>query len=93
MDLYPIGTLLIRLANAVVWTAFVITYMRQIKPIGRMARRFVGTVIIFGMWILVFGALTLFSPSFGTPARLIYTAFTVYALIVGAVILADRRDG
>lgn len=78
---YDVGTLVIRSANAVLWLYFCAQVLMRNHPVPTLARKFISTVLIFGMFIFVVGALI----PFGVPtdfARLLYTAFTAYAGIV-----------
>ena len=81
-------TLGIRLTNALLWTAVGWKILRLDRPVRRLTRRVITTIVVFGMWTLVIGGLT----SYGVPgdvARLIYTAFTVYSAIVAAALLRE----
>jgi hypothetical protein len=56
------------------------------NPVTTLARRMIATVIVFGMSVLVLGALVPFGVP-GPTASLTYTAFATYAAIVASALL------
>lgn len=82
-DPYALVTFAIRLFNAIMWTIVFIKVIRHDRPVSRLVRRIVMTVIIFGMWVLVVGALVQFDWVAGEQARMVYTIFTAYAGLIG----------
>lgn len=91
MDFFTIATLVIRVLNALLWTGVALTILRHDRPVVRLVRQLITTVIVFGMWVFVLGSLV----QFGLPADIpmnVYTAFAIYAAIVAAGILLERGE-
>jgi hypothetical protein len=84
----------IRLANALVWTVFVVQIMRRkARAINLTARRLVLSVIFLGMWLLFIGSLAQVRLIPGDVVRTLYTVFTGYAAVVGFAIITGNDDG
>lgn len=82
--------LIIRTSNAMLWTLVIVQIIRWPLPIPKVIRELLGTVVVFGMWVFVFGAaVPLLNLSYDL-IRVIYTAFTAYAGIVAIGILSSR---
>lgn len=79
--------LIFRSLNAVVWTALLFRTVREHR--GLMGIVVVGTLAT-GTWLLVVGGLVPFDVIDPALARLIYTAWTVPALLAGLAIASIR---
>lgn len=92
LNIVIVGTFAIRLLNAILWTVVCYQILRHDRPVPRLVRQLLVTVIIFGMWVFVIGGVT----PFGFPAeaaRNIYTIFTAYAgLIAVGILTTPARD-
>lgn len=85
MELFA-AALALRVVNAVLWLLVVVRILRHDRPVSALTRKLISLVLLFGMGILVLGALV----PFGFPgelARLIYTAFTAFAGLIALGII------
>jgi len=89
MDLDPVavGSTLIRLVNAIIWTLLCIKIYKNGVPVISLVRTMFLSVFFFGMWVFVIGSLTAYGFP-GEAARFIYTAFTAYSLVIALAIIS-----
>lgn len=76
----------LRFANFLLWTLVILRIFRHDRPVSRLTRQLISVVLFFGMGILALGSLV----PFGFPgelARMIYTAFTAFALLIALGII------
>lgn len=78
---------LIRLANALIWSAVVIRAFRGPRPASDLARGLILLLLFGGMWTLAFGGLVGLGLVPGDVARFVYTAFTAFAALIGSAFL------
>lgn len=88
--LYIIGTIVIRLGNAIIWTIIVRRIRRQDSPVPRLVRRLILSVIFFGMWALFIGSLTAVNIIPGPAARMMYTIYAAYSGSIGLAMITGR---
>ena len=85
------GALLIRAINLVLWAMVVARILYHDRPVTRLARRLVSLVLVFGMGVLLLGALVpLGFPS--ETSRLIYTSFTAFAALIALGIITTSDE-
>jgi hypothetical protein len=89
---FAIGSLIIRAANAIVWSVVLLRIFQHNRPVSPTARKLISVVIIGGVWVLVLGALIPFDLFDGDLARVVYTAYTAVTLIIG-ITLAMEKGG
>lgn len=80
----------IRLANALLWTVFVLQILREDRSLIRFARQMVLPVILCGMWLLVAGSLATMRIITGEAASLLYTLFTAGAALIALVLVTNH---
>lgn len=80
---------LIRLANALIWSAVVVRAFRGPRPVSDLARGLVLLLLFGGMWVLAFGGLVVLGLVPGDVARFVYTAFTAFAALIGLAFFID----
>ena len=89
MDVYAIGTLLIRVANALVWTVVVYRIVKRQRPVTTLTRLLISQMVLVGFWLLALGGFTPFGLN-GMFLRLLYTGYTAGTLIVGFVLMSEH---
>jgi hypothetical protein len=89
---FALGSLLVRAANALVWSIVVMKILRNDRPVSGMARKLISLVLVPGFWVLALGGLVPFSIIESDAIRIFYTAYTAVALIIG-VTLAMEKGG
>lgn len=91
LDVFIVGTFVIRFANALAWTIVCVEILRyqRTRAMPPLVRQLIVSVLIFGMWVLVLGSLVQVGFP-GDSARTIYTVFTAYSAIIAIGILSSN---
>lgn len=90
IDLYVAGTIFIRLTNWILWMVVSRRILMQDRPVSRLVRRLIVTVLFFGMLVLFLGSLTAVGIIAGPTARLMYTIYTAYSGLIALALVSGR---